>query len=434
MPLVDDSTTRLLIDAALAIGIGLFIGLEREHSDVSGHPPEGDAGAHQESLLGVRTFALLALFGWVSAYAAGAHSWLPVAALVVAGCLVVLAAFREREHGRGLTTEMAALTTLMLGMLVHHQRAIAVALALATTLLLISKPWFRALVPRMRRVDLTSTLQLLILLAIVLPLLPEEAHDPWRVLSPRRIGIFVALIAGLGYVGYVVNRLLGGRRGAGLTGLVGGLVSSTAVTVAMAQHARHTPSMVLPGQLATLIASTVMLARVLVVSALINVTVTRTLALPLGAMAVCMMAGVLWKWRALKLIDPKSSDAGELELKNPFSLLPALTWGVLFAAILVASAVARTAFGDSGFVTTAAISGFMDVDAVTLAATRLAAGGEIGMDVAALSITVAVASNTIVKGVISWVSGARDFGADIAKVFGAAMVAGLLVAVGMALL
>lgn len=318
-------------------------------------------------------------------------------------------------------------------MLVHHQRAIAVALALGTTLLLISKPWFRALVPRMRRVDLTATLQLLILLAIVLPLLPEEARDPWRVLSPRRLGIFVALIAGIGYVGYVLHRLLGGRRSAALTGVIGGLVSSTAVTVAMAQEARGTPTMVQPGQLATLLSSTVMLARVLVVSALINLSVTRALVLPLGAMALCTMAGALWKWRQLRLLDRHAATAGELELKNPFSLLPALKWGVLLAGVLVASAMARDAFGSSGFVATAAISGFMDVDAINLAATRLASSGELGSDMAALAITVAVVSNTIVKGVIAWFSGGRGFGADIAKVFGSAMAGGLLVAVGRAL-
>jgi len=435
VPPIDDPTIRLLIDAVLAIGIGLFIGLEREHSDVAEHQdPDGEVGARPESLLGVRTFALLALFGWATAYSGEANPWLPVAALVVTGVLVAIAAFREREQGRGLTTEVAALTTLVLGMLIHHQRAIAVALALATTLLLISKPWFHALVPRMRRVDLTATLQLLVLLAIVLPILPDEARDPWRVLSPRRIGVFVALIAGIGYVGYVLNRLLGGRRGAGLTGLIGGLVSSTAVTVAMAQHARGTPAMVQPGQLATLLASTIMFARVLVVSALISPSVTKTLALPIGAMAVCTLAGALWKWRSLRISDGgESAKAAELELKNPFSLLPALTWGFLLAAVLVASAMARNAFGDSGFIVTAALSGLMDVDAITLAATRLAAASELDMDVAALAITVAVVTNTIVKGVIAWVSGGRDYATDIAKVLGGAMAGGLIVAVARAL-
>lgn len=429
MSLGDDPTSRILLDAALAIGIGLFVGLEREHSDVSGHQDvEAQAATRRESLLGVRTFGLLALFGWVAAYTSAAHPWLPVAALVVVGCLVAISALREHELGRGLTTEVAALTTLVLGMLVHHHRAVAVALALATTLLLLSKPWFRALVPRLRRVDLTATLQLLVLLAIVLPLLPREARDPWRVLSPRRIGTFIALTAGIGYIGYVSSRLLGGRRGAGITGLVGGLVSSTAVTAAMAQHARGVPAMLRPGQFATLVASTVMLARVLVVSVVINPRMTRTLALPLGAMMASMALGSFWKWRQLQRSAPDSMDAGELELQNPFSLLPALKWGALYAAILLASALARATFGDYGFVATAAVSGFVDVDAVTLAASRLAADAELGMAVAGLAITVAVASNTIVKGAIAWVVGGRPFGADIAKVFGGAMAVGLLVA------
>jgi uncharacterized membrane protein (DUF4010 family) len=428
LPELTDPTLRLLIDAVLAIGIGLFIGLEREHSDVADHPRK-DGEASPQPLLGVRTFALLSVFGWATALATEAHPWLPIAALVVAGALLTIGTFRNQDAGHGLTTEVAALTTMILGMLVHRQRLIAVALALATTLLLISKPWFRAVVPRMRRVDLTATLQLLILLAIVLPLLPEQARDPWHVLSPRRLGIFVGLIAGIGYVGYVLNRLLGGWRGAGLTGLIGGLVSSTAVTAAMAQHARATPAMAKPGQLATLLASTIMLGRVVIVSALIDASITRTLAFPLGTMALCTGAGSLWKWQSLRAAPPPSPKAQkELELQNPFSLLPALTWGVLLAAILVGTALARQAFGNSGFIATAALSGLVDVDAINLAATRLTARGELDRNVAALAITVAVVSNTVVKGAIAWLSGGRAYAADIAKVLGAAMAGGLAVA------
>lgn len=429
MILVDDQTPLLLIDAALAVGIGLFIGLEREHSEIAApHAAAESESAPRESLLGVRTFALLALFGWMTAYSGAAHPWLPAAALVVAGGLVMMAAVRGHEAGRGLTTEVAALCTLVLGMLVHHQRAVAVALALCTTLLLISKPWFHTLVPRMKRVDMTATLQLLILLAIVLPLLPLEARDPWGVLSPRRIGIFVALIAGIGYVGYILHRLLGSRRGAGLTGMIGGLVSSTAVTVAMAQEARDTPAMVSSGQLATLLASTVMLCRVLVVSALINLSVTKSLAIPLGAMAACTMAGALWKWRQIRRGGRPTGTGGELEFKNPFSLLPALKWGALLAVVLVASAMARDAFGNAGLIVMAALSGFVDVDPINLAVTRLASKGDLDIDMAVLAITVAVASNTIAKGVIAWVSGGRAFGADIAKVFAIAMAVGIIAA------
>ena len=222
---MEDPTTRLLVDAALAIGIGLFIGLEREHSEVAGKPePVGEAGTHRESLLGVRTFALFALFGWVSAYSGQAYPWLPVASVVVVGGLVAMTIARENQARRGLTTEVAAMTTLVLGMLVHHQRAIAVALALGTSLLLISKPWFRALVPRMRRVDFTATLQLLVLLAIVLPLLPEEARDQWRVSSPRRLGYSLRdcrdRLRRTSATGYSAER------GAVLNGVIGGLASS----------------------------------------------------------------------------------------------------------------------------------------------------------------------------------------------------------------
>jgi uncharacterized membrane protein (DUF4010 family) len=427
---VDDPILRLLVDAITAIGIGLFIGLEREHSDVA-ERQRGEAAAaagRHEPLLGVRTFALLALFGWLTAYVGSTHKWLTVAALLVVGALVTLSAARSHDASHGLTTEVAGLTTFVLGILVHQQRLIAVALALGTTLLLISKPWFRALLPRMRRVDLTATLQLLILLAIVLPLLPKEARDPWQVLSPRRLGIFVALIAGIGYVGYVLHRLLGSRRSAGLTGIIGGLVSSTAVTAAMAQQARQFPAMVQPGQLATLLSSAVMPLRVLVVSALIDVNVLKALVAPLGVMAVCTTAGAAWKWRHLRRAESRTETSGELELSNPFSLVPALKWGALLAVILVASAMARSAFGNSGLVATAAISGIMDVDAINLAASRLALDGDVDAPVAALAITVAVASNTVVKGAIAWVSGGRGFGADIAKWFGASTALGILVA------
>ncbi len=281
----------------------------------------------------------------------------------------------------------------------------------------------------MRRMDLTSTLQLLILLAIVLPVLPEQALDPWGALSPRRIGIFVALIAGIGYIGYVLNRLLGSRRSAGVTGVVGGLASSTAVTVAMAQQSKESPSMRVPGQFATFLASTVMFGRVLVIASLISRLVAKAVAPALGAMAVCTIAGAFWKWRAMRA-SPSTLQKGEpLELTNPFSLVPALKWGALFALILVVSSVAKRSMGNAGLVATAAVSGLVDVDAITLAAIRQAAAGETTVGVAAVAIIVAVISNTVVKAAIAWIGGGKGFGYDVAKVFSVAAAVGLTVAI-----
>jgi uncharacterized membrane protein (DUF4010 family) len=178
-----------------------------------------------------------------------------------------------------------------------------------------------------------------------------------------------------------------------------------------------------------MVASTVMLGRVLVVAALINVRVTKALALPLGAMALCTTAGALWKWRQLRSLDRQPATSREFELTNPFSLLPALQWGVLLAIVLVGSAMARDALGSSGFIASAAISGLVDVDAINLAATRMASNGELDIGVAAVAVTVAVAANTLVKGAIAWIGGGRKFGADVAKVFAVATVVAVIVAV-----
>src|SRR5215510_4596333 len=232
---------ELGIEALIAIGIGLFVGLEREHR----HVDEGEPEVH--TVLGVRTFALFALLGWLVAAFGGPWPWLAPATLAIVGALIMAQYLREEGQKRlGLTTEVAALVVFVLGMVVHFEELFAVALALTTTLLLISKPWVRSLVPALRRVELTSTLQLAILLAIVLPLLPTEPVDPWGVLPPRKIGLFVVLVAGIGFVGYVLSRVLGASRAAGVTGAVGGLVSSTALTAAMARQASSSPALVAP--------------------------------------------------------------------------------------------------------------------------------------------------------------------------------------------
>lgn len=424
---VDAETLRLVIESAVAGGIGLFIGLEREHSDI-GEP----ARVHADDHLGVRTFAILALFGWICAVLGDGLPWVPPAGLLVAAGLVVAHYFRVGDKDLGLTTEVAAVATYALGMLVHHQRDLAVGVGLAVTLLLIAKPWFRRTIPKLRRVELTATLQFAAVLAVGLPLLPVEAYDPWGVLSPRKIGLFVVLIAGVSYVGYVLNRLLGASRGAGLAGLVGGLASSTAVTVAMSQQSRADERMVVPGQLAIFLANTVMFTRVLVITALIDRSIAGALAVPLGLMGAVMLAGAGSKLLALRGRD-RSADLKpeDMPLSNPFALIPALKWGIVLSAVLVASAFAQQHFGDRGLYVTAAASGLADVDAVTLAVSRQSHEGTIPTAVAALAITIAVVANTVVKGTMAVFMGRKGFGRAIVLVFALAIAVGVSTAVSL---
>lgn len=424
---MDNHLLNLLVEAAYAIGMGLFIGLEREHSE--GVTDTDDKP--RELPMGARTFALLALVGWTAALLGDQFTWLPPLALAGVAALIT-AGFVTRDTGPGLTTEVAALLTFGLGMLVHYERSLAVALALATTALLISKPWLLAVMPKLRRVDLTSTLQLAIVLAIVLPLLPQTAVDPWGVLRPREIGWFVVLIAGISYVGYVASRLWGEHRGAGVAGLVGGLTSSTAVTAAMAQAARREPSMIGSAQLAVYVANAMMFGRVVVVAAVIDRSVALRVAAPMSAMGLAVLAAALWQWRRLRAAAPTDDRTASSEalagLKNPFALLPALKWGAVMVAVMLLAAFAREYLGDRGVVAVAAASGLADVDAITLTVTRSVQLGELGVSLAALAVTVAVMSNTLVKAGIAVVAGGRDFGMPVARVLVAVAVLGVGIA------
>lgn len=419
---MDTVTLKLLLESAIAGGIGIFIGLEREHSD-------GDAPVHNhsEDHLGVRTFTILALLGWICSVIGDHLPWLPAVGLLVAAGLVGAHYFRVGDRDLGLTTEVAAITTFTLGALVHYQRDVAVAVGLAVTLLLIAKPWFRRTIPKLRRVELTSTLQLVIVFAVVLPLLPVAAADPWGVLSPRRIGLFIVLIAGISYIGYIAHRLFGASGGAGLTGLVGGIASSTAVTVAMAQQSRADEHMVLPGRLSTFVANTVMFVRVLVVTTFVAPGVAATVAVPLGLMGLVTLAGAVWTALLLRHAGPDGGAPREvMALTNPFALLPALKWGIVLAAVLVAMAVAQQHFGDRGLYVAAAAAGLADVDAVTVAVSRQAQHGALDVMTARQAITIAVVSNTLVKGTIAVVMGPAAFGRPIALVFAAAIAAGIV--------
>ena len=417
--------TAALIEALYAIGIGLVVGLEREHSEAAGHRDDG-AGAEAtptparlgHAAMGARTTALLGLSGWLLAFLGGGLPWLlPVG---LAALVVLIGAQMVMTREVGMTTEIAGVVVLLLGALVHSNRALAVALALGTVTLLVSKPWMVRFVGSVRRIEVTATLQLLILFAIVLPLLPVQARDPWGALPPRKIGTFIALIGGVQYVGYVLTRWLGAARGIGLAGLVGGLTSSTAVTVSMARAARATPEAVIPGQLATFLANLIMPIRVVVITAAIAPWVAWRVAAAVAAMVVTLLVAALLSWRRLHAVTAR--QAGEIKLKNPFELWSALSWGAVLCVVLLAATLAQRYFGDEGLLIAAAISGITDVDAITLIAAEQGRGSSHAAEIAALAIAIAVVANTIAKACMAWGGGGRAFGARIAVVFGIAVV------------
>jgi uncharacterized membrane protein (DUF4010 family) len=272
----------------------------------------------------------------------------------------------------------------------------ALAVGIAVSAVLAYKESMHGLVAKLGHDDISAGVKLLAATFIVLPLLPATAVDPWGVLKPRPIWTLVILIATLSLVGYVATRALGPRRGTALTGLSGGLVSSTAVTLAFARQSREDGGKsddALAGGL--LLAWAVMDVRVVVIVAVVAASLVRPLVVPFGAMTLVTLAAAALLLRRARAQEPTA--AGEVALKNPFSLTAAAKFGLLFAAVLVVVAGVERYFPGRGYYVVAALAGLPDVDAITLSMAGLARGGGVDLETATGALVVAAVANTLLK-------------------------------------
>ncbi|HEX9185456.1 MAG TPA: DUF4010 domain-containing protein [Vicinamibacteria bacterium] len=384
---------QLVRGLASALLIGSLVGIERERSKAL----SGNVG-----IGGVRTFILFALIGGVSSWLSQAlgNAWIfvaslgAVAALTVAGYVVQA---RVKPNAVGLTTETAAVGVCLLGGASTAGYAeVALAVGIAVSAVLAYKESMHGLVAKLGPADISAGVKLLAATFIVLPLLPTAAIDPWGALEPRSLWALVILIAALSLVGYVATRALGPQRGTAVTGLSGGLVSSTAVTLAFAKQSREEGGRTddaLAGGL--LLAWAVMSVRIVVIVVLLHPPLLRPMLLPFGAMtAVTLGAAVLFLRRGRA---EAPAAAGEVALKNPFSLTAAVKFGVLFAAVLVVVKGVERYFPGQGYYLVAALAGLTDVDAISLSMAGAARTGGAELATAAAALVVAALSNTLVK-------------------------------------
>jgi uncharacterized membrane protein (DUF4010 family) len=405
---------------AVALGIGLIVGLER------GWKTRDQHGGQR--LAGLRTFTLTALCGGVLAalslpdrFAVLAAGTLVVGALVVGG--YIISAREQRDFG--MTTELAMLTTFALGAIaVLGATAEAAAAAVIMALLLGFKSEFHAAVEKLERHELLATLQLAAIVAVLLPLLPNRQMGPWEAVNPRVVGILVLLIAALSYAGYFAVRMLGARLGLLLTALFGGLSSSTAVTVAYARRARSEEALRPWLAAGIAIAAATMVPRVVVEIAAVN----RAL---LGALwptfAVLMIVPLVGAARAA-LRHPPPEPTANLELSNPLQLTAALGFGALLVGLFIMSEGLRRVFGDSGAYAVAAVAGLLDVDAVTITMAEGAARGVVAERTAEGAIVVALLVNTAMKATFAITLGGRSMLRSAGALLGVATLAGAITA------
>ncbi|MGH9366185.1 MAG: MgtC/SapB family protein, partial [Thermoanaerobaculia bacterium] len=376
-------TETLAVRLAISLGIGLLIGAERERRKGVG-PSRAPAG--------IRTFALVALAGGVS-LAFGGEAVLAVSTLVV-GALAAIAYGRSRSRDPGLTTEIALLTTFLLGALAVRQPALAAGLAVAVAVLLAARTRLHRFVRRvLTEQELHDGLLFAAAALVVLPLTPDRPVGPLSVLNPRTLWKLAVLVMGISASGYVALRLLPPRLGLPLSGLASGFVSSAATIGAMGQRAAKEPKhsrAVVAGAVLSTVATVVQMVAVLAATSRPTLEALKLPLLFAGAAAAAY--GLAFALRVRR---------GPADGASPFGRAFDLKASVLFAAtvsgVLLLSAAVNQWLGAGGLLVAVALAGFADAHAAAISAASLVAAGKLPAAGAVLPILAGLTTNTLTK-------------------------------------
>ena len=394
-PLID--VAQHLAVAALA---GLAVGTEREWS---GHASGPDA-----RFAGVRTFLLLGLLGGIAGWwALEGMQILSVAALLAGGALTVVAysiAARRTPHSIDGTTEVAALLVLAIGATAGlGYMSMASGVAAVIVLALAEKTRIHSLLAKMDEVELRAGLQFAAMALVILPILPQGPFGPWGGIRPRGLWMIVVIFSGINFLGYLARRVVGAERGYGVTGLIGGVISSTAVTLNFSRASRTDPR--LGGSLAIGVvgACTVLLPRITITSFVLNPPVGRAL---VPYLLPGLVAGAIIV--AIALRRPNGTAPPPDEERNPLRLGSAIQMALLFQVALTASTIAAQYWGSRGVISSAVVLGLTDMDALTVSMNHLASSPETVL-LAAKAIAIGVLTNTVFKAAVATVIGTGRF-------------------------
>lgn len=402
---------------ATSLGLGLLVGLQREYS---GHP-----------VAGMRTFTLITLFGTILGLMAKETGfyWITAAGvLAVTATMIAANVLKSRnEPGDiGQTTEVAGLLMFALGVyLVEGSLALSVIIGGIVAVLLQLKGAFGEFVKKLAPKDIKAIMQFVAISLVILPILPDEQFGPYSVLNAREIWLMVVLIVGLGLGGYFLYKWLGKKTGTITNGILGGLISSTATTVTYANQSKAVKNI---GRLAAFIvmmASTIALVRVMVEVAIVSPQSLGVMAPPMLVVVVLM----LLLCTGLYFLQQRSDEAVEEmpEPDNPAQLKTAVFFGALYAIILLGVAAAKDYFGQGGLLIVSIISGFTDMDAITLSLANTVNRSDLEAQQAWRYILIASFANLAFKGGMVSVLGSRQMSRYVLPAFGITILLGLLV-------
>ncbi len=371
-----------LIDLAIALGLGLLVGLQRESRSIPA--------------AGLRTFALVTISGTLAALLVPqTGGWVVAAGLLAVAMLATISHYTTmtKNGDGGLTTEVALLAMYLIGAgITLVDRRLAVVLGGTVAVLLQAKAPFRKVMERLGDDDVRAIIKFALLSLVILPVLPDQAFGPWAVFNLFGIWLLVVLIVGINLAGYIAWKFIGARGGALVGGLLGGVISSTATTVSYARRAKESRDATPLAAVVILIATAVVVLRVLIEVAVVAPRLFAQMMIPIGiVLGVAIVLSLAIWWRAAR--QPADLAAQE----SPTMLRAALLFAALYAIVLLAVAWVRYAIGDSGLYYVAIVAGLTDVDAITLSTAKLASLGRLDPERAWRVILIAFTSNLMFK-------------------------------------
>lgn len=378
----------------LALAIGLLMGVERGW--------QAREAEHGGAVAGIRTFALIGLLGGIVGWFGQTLGPLALGAGVLALAAVVVASHILRagkgEQNAGVTTQVAEMIAFSLGaMAVMGEGAAAAAGGVVATALLGAKDTLHGWLRKLERLELRAAIKLLLISVVLLPVLPNQGYGPEQVLNPYKLWLLVVMVAGISFIGYFAIKIAGPRIGSLLTGVFGGLASSTALTVSFARMGRESPGMQPLLSAGIALANTTMYVRLWLIVFVLNRGIGEQLLVPLGCMAVAGLVATWMLWRARE----EEGKPGATALSNPFELGMAIKFAILLSLVLLASKLLQSWGGSAGLYLLSALAGLADVDAVALSMAQMG-GKSVALTVAATAITIAAFVNTGVKAALVW--------------------------------
>lgn len=388
-------TEDLFIRLIISVLIGLLVGVERERNLTE----------KDQLFAGIRTYPLIAILGFLSGLISNKTSdGVFIAIFSIYGLLVVTSYyFSAKKTNMGGTSEISLILVFLLGYLVYLDYVLLSAMiTLVIVIFLAFKSQFHTFADKIVQEDIYATIKFALITLIILPILPNKTYDPFDVINPQKIWYLVVLIAGVSFVGYVLFKVIGNKRGIQLLSILGGIASSTAVTLSFTSLSKEHKQLSKSYAAGILMASSIMFPRVILIIAVLNIELALKITVPFLIFFIAGIAfsSILWKRTKTKAVE-------KVKIKNPFKVLFAVKFGILFAIILFISSAAQYYFGDKGIYLSSIFAGFADVDAIVLSLTQLTKQN-LSIDSAAIGIVIAATANSFVKAFISSFLGAVE--------------------------